>query len=774
MVWDVSAVTSPVNTSRAQEVEKPAGIRWGIELVCASAAGLISLVMVLINAHVWNMSLRIPLVLGGDGTYALTGIKSLVNHTWLGVDQSLGAPYGGAFYDQSSAFGDFTELLILKVMGLVMQDPAALLNVFYLLTFPLVAISAYGALRVLGTDRWVAMVCAIVFTFLPLHFMRGLGHVFLSAYYAVPVACVLILGLLGHVELFRRRTSDGPRVLAWASRRTLLVLAACFVVGASGSYYALFAVAIAAPVGLLAGIVYRSGGRLVATTVVCATILATMVAVQAPAILYWQENGKNENVAKRTPWESEFYGLRITAMLLPLPNHRVDRFAAASTKYRTGTQLGDEGPTQPLGIFMTFGLLLAVAVAASGALGRTPRTPRWRTVGGAGVAGLITILIGTVSGISAVLAYFVDPQIRAWNRISVYVAFFALVAFAAVLSALRDRWAGRGWPGWVFGLVLLAIVPFVSLYDQSPDGLPQYDLNRASWQNDARFGAAVEKALPQGTMILQLPHMPFPENGPVNQMTDYDHFKGYVHTDGLRWSYGASKGRLPDDWGAATQGLPPAELIPAAVAAGFRALYIDRFGYEDEGAALEREVQKLTGQGPIVESDDKRLALYDLRPVAEEERRDATPQERRGARDALLRPVRVGWGAGFFPPESDATRSWYWAGPSATLVLDNRGGPAREVDLSFDAMTPGPTSQKVVLTLPDGTTKVIRTEGNDSKPTKVDVRIPIGPGVSQVQVATDAPDEVSDPRDLRLQLFDPAVRDAAYGELAQTVDGRPG
>ena len=49
--------------------------------------------------------------------------------------------------------------------------------------------------------------------------------------------------------------------------------------------------------------------------------------------------------------------------------------------------------------------------------------------------------------------------------------------------------------------------------------------------------------------VFQLPYMPFPDGGVVHRMTDYDLVRGYLHSDGLHWSFGAMSGR-PEDWQA--------------------------------------------------------------------------------------------------------------------------------------------------------------------------------------------------------------------------------
>ena len=63
-------------------------------------------------------------------------------------------------------------------------------------------------------------------------------------------------------------------------------------------------------------------------------------------------------------------------------------------------------------------------------------------------------------------------------------------------------------------------------------------------------------------------------------MVDYDQVHPYLHSDELRWSYGAMKGR-PEDVG------DDVESPSQAAALGFAGVAIDRFGYADNGAAVE-------------------------------------------------------------------------------------------------------------------------------------------------------------------------------------------
>ncbi len=70
----------------------------------------------------------------------------------------------------------------------------------------------------------------MLYSLLPYHFLRGEDHLFLAAYWAVPLGCFLALSVL----------ADTPLVTPLRSRRALAILAACVIVGSAAVYYAAF------------------------------------------------------------------------------------------------------------------------------------------------------------------------------------------------------------------------------------------------------------------------------------------------------------------------------------------------------------------------------------------------------------------------------------------------------------------------------------------------------------------------------------------------------
>ena len=53
-------------------------------------------------------------------------------------------------------------------------------------------------------------------------------------------------------------------------------------------------------------------------------------------------------------------------------------------------------------------------------------------------------------------------------------------------------------------------------------------------------------------------------------------------------------------------------MVSDVKAAGFAGIYLDRFGYQDGGAAIDKQLVAATGSTPL-KSPDQRLFFYRLR-----------------------------------------------------------------------------------------------------------------------------------------------------------------
>lgn len=739
---------------------------WLPELLWVLATALVATIVAIVDLKLWRMDPDVPLFdVNGDGAYYLASVKGVVENGWFWHNPDLGAPFGQSSYDFAAPFGDVAHFAIVRVLGIVLGgDPTLAFNAFFLLCFPLIAVTAHGVLRDLGAARAPALVAGVLFAFLPYHLARNQTHLFLTSYYAIAPAVWLVVAVAEG-----RRLLDPGRA---ARRRTLLVVGVCLLVGAASNYYAVFALLMLVAVVPVAALARRSKAIAVQGAAVAALVAASFALCHSPAIVYPMIHGANPGVADRQPSDSEKFGLKLTAMVIPRPEHRVGVMAQRGKAYLANTPLRGEGFGPSLGIVATLGFAAALlALLTTGLAGGAVSLRRARAAS-AGAVALAAFLIGTVGGVSALIAFEISPQVRAWNRLSLVIAFAALLVVALALTALGERLRARGRPAWV-ATAVVASVGLVGLFDQtSPADAPDYAANAAAWKVDADFVSAIEQRLHDGAKIVQLPYMRYPENGQQNGIADYGLFKAYFHSTSLKWSYGAVHGR-PTDWLGRHQALSPEQVATAAAAAGFGGVYLDRFGYSGPTAgAVSAALEKLAGPGTTLVSADGRLQFFDLRPVAARLASRMAAAERAQLANALLHPVALGYGRGASYQEIAAGLPYRWAGPDAALTVDNPLDGGRRVHLTATLAGGGAAPSKVTITLPGGRRETLDvTEAG--APLDLTFALPEGDATVRLQTEGPAAPMASDARDRRLRIVDPKIEDVALQQPRYVAAAMP-
>src|SRR5207302_2429992 len=95
------------------------------------------------------------------------------------------------------------------------------------------------------------------------------------------------------------------------------------------------------------------------------------------------------------------------------------------------------------------------------------------------------------------------------------------------------------------------------------------------------------------------------------KMLPYSHFRGYLHSHRLRWSFGAMHGRFGDDLHARLASQPLESSIRQLAFLGFGGIFVDRYGYADGGQELETRLWNMLGTEPII-SRNGRLSFFGM------------------------------------------------------------------------------------------------------------------------------------------------------------------
>jgi phosphoglycerol transferase len=566
----------------------------------AGAVGLCVLLLTFV-LQLWRADLRVPFQYYGDAVWNLALVKGLLEDGWYLHNDCLGAPGSMDLHD--FPFVDSLFFVMLKGLALATHDFTLALNLFFLLTFPLTTLSSLLVLRRFQVSTGPAVVASLLYTFLPYHLLRGEGHVFLAAYFLVPLAVELML----RVYLGPERRGVSPPVGA---------VVVCLLLGCAGVYYAFFTCFFLLVAGAASAARRRTLYPLGAAGLLIAVITLAVAVNLLPTWIYQLRQGPNRQAVDRTAYHAEHMCLKAADLVLPVDKHRVRRLAHWKAMYSDQfTPVWRETNYSTLGLAGAAGFLLL--------LGRLfVRRPCTRVGLADGLAALnaSALALGCSGGGGALFSLYVSPMIRGYSRVCVFIAFFALLALARLVDRLprrlhspRGRWLYRGG---------LAVALGLGVLDQCPPWfVPPYDKLKEIYSAEAQFVGRIEATLPPGSMIFQLPSVHFPE-GPCNpSWASTDHFRCYLHSRHLRWSYGCMHGREVDRWRLEVSGQPLPQMVQTLAATGFRGIVVDRAGYADLAAKLEPELTRLLGVEPVVSrGHDCRYSFYDLTPYARRRR----------------------------------------------------------------------------------------------------------------------------------------------------------
>ncbi|MFM7034728.1 MAG: hypothetical protein ACKOYJ_05985, partial [Planctomycetia bacterium] len=150
---------------------------------------------------------------------------------------------------------------------------------------------------------------------------------------------------------------------------------------------------------------------------------------------------------------------------------------------------------------------------------------------------------------------------------------------------------------------IAAVSMLVILVDQVPRA-PTAEYTKAIEvlvDSDRRFVADMEAALPENAMVFQLPVMEYPES-PVPGLGSYEHFRPYLYSFRLRYSFGSHKGREREAWQKEVAAMPAEKAVAEIARRGFDAIYVNRRGFPDGGKALEDAIREAGFTRPLIRS----------------------------------------------------------------------------------------------------------------------------------------------------------------------------
>jgi phosphoglycerol transferase len=611
--------------------------------------------------RVWQMDPRVAVNDGGDCLFVQVLAKS-VRYGWWWTIPSLSAPFGLDLVDLGVACT--LDFLFFKFFGLFTSEPGLIVNIYWLTSIVLSALTAAFSFNRMGVDRSVSVVVAVLFALAPWTFWRNTNHVLLPLY-LIPLTVLFVFCIF----------PSSPRP-SKALRRALIV--ALFATGFLHAYIPFFTAAL-----LLVVVVFRALANWKDASVKFAAIgLAALVFGTtlnlAPTVIYRATHGSIPS--QKSPEDSEVYGLKIRTLITPLTSHPVPLFKSAAERV-FNTRFPNEnenrsaqlGTTGSLGFLLVLGYGLLLLIRPAAADPRPELNPLVFVV-------VTMLLVGTVGGFGTLFSVFVSSEIRAYNRVSVYILFASLAAIGLWITASAARWRSRGgWRNVLFnGCLIVWLVSGVADQAAPQYVVAGYDSDRRAFHEMRDFVRSVESQLPSGAAVFQLPHTEFIHDAPPGRMKAYDHARGYLHSERLRFSWGALTGRH-GDWARETATLPVSAMLARIRLSGFSGIWLDTAGYPGTATRLIAELQRQVRAVPI-RSASGRFLFFGFPSERLGNADSANLATNAELRELAMHPIEVTWRDGFYGEErDDGGRRWHWSRGSGLLELRNTLSRARTV-----------------------------------------------------------------------------------------------
>ena len=576
---------------------------------------LFTSITVIFTLKLWNKDLSVPFSYSIDAFGPLKEVKNLILGNGLYEMPQLAAPLGGT--EQFTIKGFIWHFFILKILTLFLDEPGLVINLYYLLGFPLTAVTAFWVARKCRIDRFIAMAISIAYCLLPYHFYKGTFHIFYASYYLIPLACLVI------IALFFQNNSN-IRIFKNKKNTIIYSVIISLLIGLSDTYYGAFFCILLLFTGIVGAFYNKKVKCLIQSIIYIILTGIAIIGAIAPTWLYtFFYGGSNVFSSERSIYDIELYSLKLSHLILPMHGHRIDFLNNIRIAYDQNSIAAHESSYTALGLIMALGLLFSIFCVFIRVKNRNEAAIVF-----CGKINLFILLLCSIGGFNVLIGMFLTTSIRSYARIVVYLAFFSVLSVAFILndicSLIACKWKHMAPVG--ISVILICI----AVWDQTSPNFAQlgyyevfsnsinrpYEETKVMYESDRKFVEEIEENVSEGAMVLQLPIVSdsIYDVFPSGKTGAYGVVRPFLHSSGkIRWSQGAQKGDQNDRWLKVLQTYQYQDIIKIASIVGFSGVYIDTSGFNENDLNIVLSyLDEITEVEPII-SDLGDLYYYDLK-----------------------------------------------------------------------------------------------------------------------------------------------------------------
>ncbi|MDX2082850.1 MAG: hypothetical protein SFV53_02550 [Rickettsiales bacterium] len=589
-------------------------------------APLLSLLIFILFFQLWKIDLALPIFsYDNDALISIFIAKNIINSGSFVCSDKIGLPnltQEFCLYDFPIQ-SDFFHLSLIKFLAQFSNNPFLVVNLFFILTFAMIALTGFIALRQSQIGIFSAVLISILYTFAPYHFSRNIWHLFISNYMIVPLTIMVGLWIADNkIKVFAINEKQQYSLV----KNKFFIISSLIAAFAAFNniYYAFYSAVIFIFSWFLN---FLKNGRFTNSgffevVILCLIIFAALFCLYLPTLFYQLNYGFNPYLAGRATSASELYGLRIIDLLLPVANHYIDYFSTLKLNFNSLVEAGAERTSESLGLIASISFLFLLiwlpaksfsqqnSLAKKTIIKFSLSKKDQNLISNLAGINMLGLLMVTVGGFIMFMAISL-PMLRSHARFAIFISFLAFFFVAIIFDKLADK---KLFGKTIFTKIIIAIVFTLALFDQagkaSADSIQSQEM-KDKFFSDKNFIEKIENFLPQKSMIFILPAFGFPENGG----DDYRSIIAYAHSKNLRWSYPVVAGRRSFFWQQKVINLDFKQFIAELKNAGFAGIYLDKEQYRDiyttkNLIALETNL-KSVAKSKII-SSDKKIIFYQI------------------------------------------------------------------------------------------------------------------------------------------------------------------
>jgi len=577
------------------------------------------------DAATWAMPIRYLEPEYADFIGACAAFKTMAEENLWPLSEraapNLGAPTPGGVNWTAGMTTNEIEATLCGVL-VWMCGLFAGLNAGFLIGHLATATAFFVAARTCGASTLWSAVGGIAYGLAPYLFAQTPHHLTCQFIFYVPL-----------YPLVWRWLSVEPG-LAIGSRRFWAAAGIAFLSGTENPYFTNILCQLALVGGAVLAWQKRSRGPLIAAFAIVVSAALGFLVINIETWVYRISNpmpdGSAGVILNREYRWMDIYGLKLVDLFIPSVTHHSSWLARFGMAHRQASVLNDEEGSAYLGILGAACLVWLISVAV-----RALIEQRQADVPMAAWQVLWIVLMFTTGGLNAIIASFTGLTLfRTACRYSVIILLLVLLWAVEKLTEWQ-RTATVRWPTDTVRIAVTTLAVALAglvVWDQVPRAPTVQESETIAQQvrSDRHFVEAIEQALPAGAMVFQLPAMEASGNA-IPGVPPYDHFRPYLYSRTLKFSFGATPGNDVSMWQQAVQrqlrtgaeidhGNNSLRFVPANVAkalnemkaAGFAAVYLNRRGFPDGAEGLEAALREIGYTKPLIESKLGDLACFEL------------------------------------------------------------------------------------------------------------------------------------------------------------------